>query len=817
MLRNVFVFLFVLISINLFSQFTISGKVTGEDNEALPGANISIEGTYEGTVTSIDGHYSIEGLRPGSYRIRATFIGYETQTQKVELSNNTDLNFQLAVSSVMADEVIVVATKAGDKSPIALSNVTKEEIQKSNMGQDLPYLLSLTPSTIVSSDAGAGVGYTSFRIRGTDANRINITVNGIPMNDAESHGVWWVNMPDFASSLENVQVQRGVGTSTNGSGAFGATINMQTNTLRKEVYGEISSALGSFNTFKNTIKAGTGLIGDHFALDMRLSKISSAGFIDRASSDLKSFFVSGGYYAKNTILKINIFSGVEKTYQSWWGVPKVRLESDIEGMQRYGDHWLYTEEETEHMINSDPRTYNYYTYYNETDNYQQDHYQFFFSQKIGEYFNLNAALHYTYGRGFYEQYRHDDDLSDYGLTMPLVTNEIGDTISSTDLIRQKWLDNDFYGTTFSLSYNNGPIQAVLGGAWNKYDGRHFGKIIWAQYFGDHPKDYEWYRSTGIKTDYTVYGKVNYAVFEWMNLFGDLQYRNIVHEIVGIDDDLRNITQKHNYDFLNPKLGLVVNPLPNHQAYASFAVAHREPNRSNFIDADPDGNSPIAETLFDYELGYTIKDKNYSIGANLYYMHYDDQLILTGEINDVGSAIMVNVDKSFRKGIEIFGGTKIISGLRWDANATISQNKILDYTEYVDDWDNWEQEQYFMEETDIAFSPNFMATSNIQYSPIKNFNISLISQYVGKQYIDNSSSEDRMLDAYFVNNLRFAYNLELKQNRGVEFTLLINNIASEEYETNAWVYSYLLGEERYAMDGYFPQAGINFLAGATLKF
>ncbi len=817
MLRNVFVFLFVLISINVFSQFSVSGKVTGEGNEALPGANLSVEGTLEGTVTNIDGRFVIDGLKAGSYQIKATFIGYETLVKSVKIDNNKEIDFQLEVSPVMADEVIVVATKAGNKSPIALSNVTKDEIQKSNLGQDLPYLLSLTPSVVTSSDAGAGVGYTSFRIRGTDANRINITVNGIPMNDAESHGVWWVNMPDFASSLENVQVQRGVGTSTNGSGAFGATINMQTNTLRKEAYGEISSAFGSFSTFKNTVKAGTGLLGDHFAFDVRLSKITSDGFVDRASSDLKSFFVSGGYYAKNTILKINVFSGKERTYQSWWGVPKVRLESDLEGMQRYANHWLYTQEETEHMINSDSRTYNYYTYDNETDNYQQDHYQLFFSQKVGDYINLNTALHYTYGRGFYEQYKPDDNLGSYGLNPLMLVSAAGDTITTTDLVRQKWLDNDFYGSTFSLNYDKGPLQVTVGGAYNIYDGRHFGNIIWAQFYGINEKDYEWYRSTGKKKDLTFYGKINYALYDNFNLFADVQRRNITHEIVGIDDKFRNITQTHSYGFWNPKAGFVVNPMPNHQAYASFAVAHREPNRSNFTDADSVAPMPKEEVLFDFEAGYAVKENSYTIGANLYYMSYKDQLILTGEINDVGSAIMVNVDKSYRRGIEIFGGVKIINGLQWDANATISQNKILNFTEYVDNWNTWGQEQNFMEETDIAFSPNFVASSNIQYSPIKNFSIALVSQYVGRQYIDNSSSEDRMLDPYFVNNIRLSYNLELKEIRGIEFTLLVNNLASEEYETNAWVYSYILEGERYAMDGYFPQAGINFLAGATLRF
>lgn len=814
MIRNVFLFCALLYSVSSFSQYSIYGKVTDLENSPLIGSNVILKGTEIGVVSDWHGNFSIQGLPKGSYTIEVSYLGYEPTKKQVTLTQDINLDFSLKQSAIMAEEVMVIATKPGDKSPVAYTDISEEEIQKNNLGQDLPYLLSLTPSLVVSSDAGAGVGYTSFRIRGTDVNRINVTVNGIPMNDAESHGVWWVNMPDFSSSLENVQVQRGVGTSTNGAGAFGATINMQTNSLEKDPYGIVSGSLGSFNTIKSTVKLGTGLLQDHFAFDLRLSKINSDGYVDRASSDLKSFYFSGGYYAKNTIIKTNIFSGKEKTYQAWWGVPKVRLENDMEGMLRYEEHYLYTPEETEHMIHSNSRTYNYYTYDNETDNYQQDHYQLFFSQRIGNTLNLNAALHYTYGRGYYEQYRNDDKLEDYLLPMIIMGN---DTISTMDLIRQKWLDNDFYGGTFSLNYISGPFKAILGGAWNQYDGRHFGKIIWQQFATSTEKDYEWYRSTGLKTDYNIFGKVNYEISELFNLFADMQYRHINHNIDGVDDAERNITQDHEFNFFNPKVGMLFYPGTNQQAYASFAIANREPNRSNFTDAEPDRPAPRPERLSDFELGYTYKSLQFSVGANFYYMDYKDQLILTGEINNVGTALMVNVDKSYRTGIEIFGGIKFLDNLSWDANATLSRNKIKNFIELVDDWDNGGQQEIYYDEVNIAFVPDFLATSRFNFTPFKKFEIELISQYVSKQYIDNSSSSDRMLDPYFINHVRMAYTLNLKEIKSLEFSLLINNITSEEYETNAWVYSYILGNERYAMDGYFPQAGINFLVGASIRF
>jgi iron complex outermembrane recepter protein len=813
-MKSLVFFLLLVIGTGVFAQSKISGKIYSAENEPLPGASIIIEGTTIGTISDVNGFFLLNNLKTGNYQLKVSFIGYQSYSTNVTLTKDVSLDFVLQKTEIMTDEVFVYATRAGSKTPVATSEISKLQIESKNMGQDVPFLLNSTPSFVSNSDAGAGVGYTGFRIRGTDANRINVTINGIPFNEAESHDVYWVDLPDFLSSIENIQIQRGVGTSTQGAAAFGATINMQTSALRQKAYTEYSGSAGSFNTLKNTFRIGTGLLNNHFSFDARLSAISSDGFIDRAFSKMKSYYLSGGYYSDNTIVKLITFSGKEKTYQAWNGIPSVRLNSDIEGMKRYEEHGLYSHEETEAMLASNPRTYNLYNYANQTDNYGQDHYQLLFNQRFGKFIHLNAALHLTHGEGYYEEYKAEDKFSKYGLPNVIAGN---DTIASSNLVRKKWLDNNFYGGTFSFNYMKEKSDFTLGAGWSEYDGQHFGKIIWAQYMGETPKDYEWYRGNGIKTDFNVYAKYNYSISEKLNLFADLQYRNINHSIGGIDDDLRDLTQDHNYDFFNPKLGIFYQPTAKSKAYLSWAVAHREPNRSNFTDADPKGKQPTFETLNDFEGGYNFQSSSFSAGANIYFMDYKDQLILTGEINDVGSAIMTNVDDSYRAGIEIVAGVKILPNLSWDVNATFSQNKIKNFTEYVDNWDSWGQDSIVHGTSDIAFSPNIIANSIIRYAPATNLEINLISQYVDKQFIDNSSSNDRKLDAYFVNNLKASYSIHPSVLKEISFNLLVSNLFNEVYESNAWVYSYIYGGTRYKMDGYFPQAGTNVLVGVDIKF
>jgi iron complex outermembrane receptor protein len=803
-----------LVAAMVIAQVSLTGIVKDEKGEALSGANVLLRNTFNGATAGPNGEFKFANLRKGKYTLVVTFIGYNNFIKELELNSSENLDIALEPSRVLTEEVLVSASRAGQKSPVAYTTIGKETIEKSNLGQDIPYLLSYTPSFVATSDAGNGVGYTNFRIRGTDLNRINVTINGIPMSDAESHSTYFVDIPDLAASTENIQIQRGVGNSTNGAGAFGATIDLQTSKLNPDAKASYTSSVGSFGTFRNNLTAGTGLIDGKFALDASLSKITSSGFIDRGASDLKSFFISGGYFTANTILKATLFSGFEETYQAWNGVPSVRLNNDLPGMLKYGEDGLYTPEQTQNMINSNSRTYNLYTYKNQVDHYQQDNYQLHFSHKFNPYINLNAAAFYTYGHGYYEQYETDQKYADYQLAEPVIN---GIAIKTTDLIRRKWLDNDFYGLVFSLNYKKAKNSLSLGGGANIYDGRHFGKVIWAKIAGDAKYDQEWYRGTGLKKDYNVYARYTCQLSEKLNASADLQYRSINYEIGGIDDNLRNLAQNHRFNFFNPKFGLFYTPRPNQEAHLSYGRANREPNRDNFVDADPTGKQPTFETLNDFELGYTFKSSNMMLGTNLYYMRYNNQLILTGQINNVGSAIMTNVDQSYRAGIELMAGVKFLKNFNWNVNTTLSRNKISDFTEYVEDWDNGGLKANVIGKTDLAFAPRMTASSILSYKPCKAIEISFLSNYVGLQYIDNTANNDRKLDAYLVSNLKFDYSLKQKLFKEVKLNLLINNIFNEQYESNAWVYSYLYGGKRNKMDGYFPQAGTNFLVSVSVGF
>ncbi len=800
-----------------FGQFSVSGIVKNEAGEPLPGANVVLNNSYRGMPAGEDGRFQFTKMKAGNYELQVSFIGYAKKKIPVQVSKSVNLEIVLTRSGMLTEEVLVEATRAGDRTPVAKTTVGKATLEELNVGQDIPYLLSMTPSFVITSDGGTGIGYTNFRIRGTDLNRINVTINGIPMNDAESHGTWFVDIPDLAESTDNIQVQRGVGTSTNGAAAFGASLNLQTNSLNKEAYTRYKTSTGSFNTWKNTISAGSGLINDRFSVDVRLSKVSSDGFVDRATADLKSFFISTGYFSEKTILKVNVFSGIEETYQAWNGVPSVKLNNDAEGMERYRDHWLWSsssERENQirydQMVKADARTYNLYTYDHEVDHYQQDYYQLHFSHKFNPFLHLNASLFLTRGKGYYENFEYDEDYLKYRMITPAP-----DAI--TDLVKRKWLDNDLYGGVFSLQYEKEKSSFTLGGGYNTYDGDHYGNVIWAANYGNNEKNHEWYRGKGLKKDFNVYGKYLYQLSRSLSLYADMQYRNINYDIDGIDDDLRDVTQSHNYHFFNPKAGIYYRPDQSQEAWLSYGRASREPNRSNFVDADPDGKQPVSETLNDFEAGYTYKTNLFLLGANLYYMRYNDQLIRTGEINDVGSPIMVNADDSYRTGIELSGGLKISRSLNWDIHATFSRNKIKTFTEYVDNWDSGNQDAFDLGRTDLAFSPEVIVNNQISFKPHKSLNISMFSNYVSDQYIDNSSNNNRKLDFWFVSNLKVDYQLKNVLFEEVKLHLLVNNLFDEEYESNAWVYSYSYGGERYKMDGYFPQAGIHFLAGITIRF
>jgi len=753
-------------------------------------------------ITSSDDHgfFKVEGIKRSPCPLLISFVGYRPFKTTLDLKQGVnEISVKLDVDDIITEDVIVSATRAGSKTPMAFTNLEISTRTEKQTGQDLPFLLTQTPSLVATSDAGTGIGYTNFRIRGSDANRINVTVNGIPFNDAESHDVYFVDLPDFASSTGNIQIQRGVGSSTNGAGAFGGTINLQTNNLNRQSYAGWSTAAGSFGTLKNTVTVGSGLLDGKFIVEARLSKINSDGFVDRASSDLHSFYLSGGYYTQKSLLKAIFFSGKEKTYQAWYGIPSTMLESN----RTYNPAGIIYGKNGEVSF-----------YDNETDNYQQDHYQLHFTHQFDNRFSTNFSLHYTYGRGYYEEYKQDQALSAY-LMNPVSVG--GTTIDNTDLVRRKWLDNDFYGAVGSVSYRENKTELIVGSAWNTYAGDNYGKVIWAQYYGDMPINHEWYRSQGKKVDFNIFSKLNYQITKELSLYADVQYRHIDYRIDGVDEDLRNLKQTHLFDFLNPKIGAYYSFSEHQSIYFSYGNAHREPNRSNYTDADPSKPAPTQEKLNDLELGYKGILGKYSLSINLYSMNYRDQLILTGRINDVGAAIMTNVPKSYRMGIEYTGNWQILKNLKWEHHATLSRNKILDFVEYVDDWDQGDQIQHNLGKTDIAFSPSLTAGSNLEWNLTKRMEINLQSVYVSRQYLDNTSSTDRSLSQYFVNNLRFETSVPQRFAKKWSFFALLNNIFNEKYESNGWVYSYYSNGIRQKEDGYFPQAGISYLLGMSVEF
>ena len=547
----------------------IKGKVTDQNGILLAGAGINIEKTFLGVYTDVNGEYSFTGLADGTYLLRFSFIGYETHIKEVLLKGEAILNIALAAKPFITEEVLINATRAGKKAPLAYTTISNELLKKHNTGHDLPYLLSLTPSLVETSEAGNGIGYTSLRIRGTDGSRINVTIDGIPLNDPESQQVFWVDLPDLASSVENIQVQRGAGTSSNGAGAFGATISIQTSNPDNEPFAEINSMIGSYNTMKNMVAAGTGLLAGKFALQMRYSDLKSDGYIDRTGSNHRSAFISGVYRSGRSSLKANIILGEEHTQIGWWGVPKEMLDIN----RRYNPAGEYTDE-------AGIKRY----YDNESDNYIQNHYQLIYSLKISKSLFLNTALHYTRGKGYYEEYRENQSLEDYGIPNIIISDT---TISETDLIRRKWMSNDFYGLVYSLKYKNERIDAVAGGGMNLYLGDHFGRIIWMRKAGNIEKDYQWYFNNSRKGEISLYGKLNYSLSDKISVFGDMQYRHILYRMEGVDDDLKDIGQEHSFGFFNPKAGVFFSITPNQDAYYSFSLANREPTRADYKEAAGD--------------------------------------------------------------------------------------------------------------------------------------------------------------------------------------------------------------------------------------
>jgi len=686
------------------------------------------------------------------------------------------------------DEVIIQSVRVKYSSPITHSNVSKSDLSSKNLGQDLPVLLTFLPSIVTTSDAGAGIGYTGIRIRGVSAQSTNITINGIPFNDPESHGTYWVNLPDFTSSVENMQVQRGVGTSTNGSGAFGASINILTDAISKNPFAEISNSVGSYNTLKHTVKFSTGQLNDSFELSGRLSKIDSDGYIDRAYSDLKSYFLQAAYSKGNTLIKALTFGGHEKTYQSWYGVSKEELLEN--------------------------RRQNPYTYENEIDNYKQDHYQFHWNQKLNERWSTNLGLNYTYGRGYFEQYREDDSIDTYGGILVSDLDQQGNKTGTTDLIRRRWLDNNFYVLNASANYKTSKLDLMFNSSYSTYSGDHYGEVIWARNFSENSSVRDrYYDGNGKKTDLSVFAKASYLLNDKLEFYGDLQLRKLNYKTSGITSDLVNMLIDQSYSFFNPKLGLSFTLSPISMLYGSFSRANREPSRSDYesnINIKP-------EQLNDFEFGWRFRKNGLKLNLNAYYMLYNEQLVLTGELDDVGTPIRTNSGSSYRKGIELEAGLKLSEDFLINSNLTLSSNKNKQILS------NFDGEIFNFGKTNISFSPDIIASNSIVFSPNDKLMISFLSKYVGKQYMGNTDAVNSILDSYFVNNINFSY--AINSNRIFDEIIisgLVNNILNKEYVSNGYYYTY---EDTWSnpgqvktLDGagYYPQAERNFLIGLTLK-
>ena len=793
--------LLLFITFTSIAQNNFVGRVTDSSGEPIVGANILIEESNLITYTDEKGKFYLNS-NSTNIDIQVSHVGY--LTKEIEFSNpNQGINIVLDDGIILKDEIKVISTRAKYNSPFAFTNISKSFIEKNNSGKDIPFLINSTPSTYSTSDAGNGIGYTGVRIRGSDATRINVTINGIPYNDSESHGVFWVNVSDLASSANSIQVQRGVGSSTNGGGAFGGTVSIKTGKASEDFKLKYSSSAGSYKSFKNTLELNSGLIKNKINMNLRLSKINSDGYVDRATSDLKSYYASASYYSDKTSIDLINFSGKERTYQSWWGTPEGRINNDIEEMNNVIANNGYSDEQADNLLNSG-RTFNYYTYDNQTDNYQQDHYQMHFNRDISNTANLHLALHYTYGRGYYEEFREDDNLSNY---YDFLENK------SLDLVRRRWLSNHFYGLTYSFSKKFDKSEINIGGALNEYDADHFGEIIQPQLMVSEP----YYFSKSFKKDGNIFIKYNLNITESAELFTDMQLRGYSHKMKGNDNDKSIIDVDKNNVFFNPKIGLTKSLNNKVILYGSVAVANREPIRSDYIDSKIE---PKHESLVNIELG---KGFNYNIGSfntNLYLMEYNNQLITTGEVNDVGAYIRENVKKSRRFGVEL---TNVLNTKDFYVNSSLSLSRNLVYNfnetlyDYGADFSQYNiiENKYVI--TDLAFSPGVLLNNHFEWKANKFLSFILNSKYVGKQYLDNTSNEKRVLKDFLINDFKIQTNLTNNVFNNLFFKIEINNIFNVKYSSNGYTFGYYGGMDYEVRENYFyPQATRNIMFSVSIE-
>jgi len=765
-------------------QHNISGKIIdAQTNEPVAQATIKCNTIV--VAANEKGVFSFgKSFVNAKYNLVVTSVGYTSIQQAIIVKDkNVDVEIKLQKCETHLQDLEVSSIKANDNAPFAKTNLNKKEIAALNIGQDIPFILNQTPSVVINSDAGNGVGYTGIRIRGTDATRINVTLNGIPYNDAESQGSYFVNLPDMASSLYAIQVQRGVGTSSNGTGAFGATINLSTNEYNEKAYAELNNTFGSFNTWKHTVKAGTGLMNNHFTVDARLSQVKSDGYIDRASSNLQSAALSAAYYNKTASLRFNFFSGKEKTYQAWNGIDAATLT-------------------TNPTYNSSGTDKSGSPYDNETDNYTQKHYQLFYNQEINSSLSFNVAAFYTKGIGYYENYNKKQAYADYGL--------IG-SLDTANLIKQQWLDNDFYGQIFSVQYKKNKNMLTVGGSWTDYIGGHYGQVIWAAAGGFEPNQ-KYYDVNAKKFERSFYAKMQHSISNTLSVFADAQYRFVEHDMPGFKANPTLLVNRK-FNFINPKLGFTYNK-KGWQTYISYAMANKEPNRDDFESGLT--NQPKEEKLHDFELGVETKKKNYSFAATAYYMLYKDQLVLTGKINDVGAFTRTNVANSYRAGVELQGSYFFTKWLNITTNITFSKNKIKEFSEFADDYDNGGQVEIKHNNTDITLSPNVISSNQVNFIINKNIGISLVGKYVGKQYLDNTENEGRVLNSYYTQDIKASIKIPNKLFKETVLMASLNNVFNKRYQPNGYTFSYVYAGSFTTENYYFPMAGTNFMLSLNVK-
>jgi iron complex outermembrane recepter protein len=808
-----------------WAQGPVSGTILdGRSQQSLPGATILLDGTPAGT-TDARGAFQLPAVAAGAHELRVTFLGYEALSRPLSGQPEAQrLSLALQPAAILTGEAVVTAQRANDRTGTAYTNVSRQDIEKRNFGQDLPYLLDQTPSVVVTSDAGAGVGYTDIRIRGTSNTGINMTINGVPLNDAESRGSFLVNVPDLASSVSSLQIQRGVGTSQNGGAAFGASINISTLDNRREAYAETQNSYGSYNTWKNTVQFGSGLVGKYFTFDGRLSRVASDGYMNRASSDLKSYYLAAGFQHKNTLLKFITFSGREKTYQAWNGVPEFALTGDRALAQVSIDNYEFTPEEADRALR-EGRRFSSYTYDNQTDNYQQNHYQLHLAQGIGENWNLGATAHLTRGFGYYESYRAGRRFSAYNLPNVVIG---GQTITRTDLVDRKWLDNYFYGGTFALNYQpkqNDWLQATIGGAWNQFVNDHYGEVIWAQYASTGRIRHRYYFNDARKTDYNGYARATWQVLDRLGVYGDLQLRHIEYNIDGVEDDQNDVTTRARYTFFNPKVGATFTLADGQQLYASYAVGQREPVRSDFTDRPAGDVSAKAEKLQDFEGGYRAtlpgllgEGSTVRLEANYFYMKYRNQLVATGQLNDVGTALRTNAPRSYRTGLELTAAAAWADKLSLSTTGTFSRNRILSFRNVIYDADYNPVLDDVARTTTISYSPAFVGAATLEGQPLKGLRLALLGKAVGEQFLDNTASQQRRIAPYQVLDFRVRYSIRPPFVKEIELGLLVSNVLNREYVANGYTYGYLGASGRQeTFNWYFPQATRNFLASVGVKF